>query len=57
MPQVLQRDELAAWCERWLGAQPTQMLFEITHLSIVAGLRLTDGCEVVVKARPPADRI
>jgi hypothetical protein len=55
--QVLQRDELAVWCERWLGAQPTHMLFEIAHLSVVAGLRLTDGREVVVKARPPADRI
>lgn len=57
MPQVLQRDELAAWCKRWLGATPTQMLFEIAHLSVVAGLRLTDGREVVVKAHPPADRI
>jgi Phosphotransferase enzyme family len=33
------------------------MLFELAHLSVVAGLRLTDGREVVVKARPPADRI
>ena len=57
MPQVLQRDELAVWCERWLGAKPTHMLFEVAHLSVVAGLRLTDGREVVVKARPPADRI
>jgi hypothetical protein len=57
VPQVLHRDELAAWCERWLGATPTQRLFEIAHLSVVAGLRLTDGREVVVKARPPADRI
>ena len=57
MPQVLQRDELAVWCERWLGAQPTHMLFEIAHLSVVAGLRFADRREVVVKARPPADRI
>src|SRR5919106_5312188 len=57
VPQVLQRDELAMWCERWLGAKPTHMLFEVAHLSVVAGLRLTDGREVVVKARPPADRI
>jgi hypothetical protein len=57
VPQVLQRDELAVWCERWLGAQPTHMLFEIAHLSVVAGLRFADGREVVVKARPPADRI
>jgi hypothetical protein len=33
------------------------MLFELAHLSVVADLRLTDGREVVVKARPPADRI
>lgn len=57
MPPVLQRDEFGVWCERWLGAKPTHMLFEIAHLSVVAGLRLTDGREVVVKARPPADRI
>jgi hypothetical protein len=57
VPQVLQRDALVAWCERWLGAKPTRMLFEIAHLSVVIGLRLADGREVVVKARPPADRI
>jgi Phosphotransferase enzyme family len=57
VPQVLHRDELAAWCAQWLGATPTQRLFEIAHLSIVVGLRLTDGRKVVVKARPPADRI
>jgi Phosphotransferase enzyme family len=57
VPQVFQRNELAAWCAQWLGATPTQMLFESAHLSIVVGLRLTDGREVVVKARPPADRI
>jgi hypothetical protein len=57
VPQVLQRDELEAWCARWLGAKPTSVLFEVAHLSIVTGLRLVDGREVVVKARPPADRI
>jgi hypothetical protein len=57
MQQVLQQNELEAWCERWLGAPPAHRLFEIAHLSIVTGLRLTDGREVVVKARPPADRI
>lgn len=46
-----------AWCERWLGAQPTSVLFEVAHLSLVTGLRLADGREVVVKARPPATRI
>ena len=57
VPPVLQRDELAVWWEPWLGATPTHTLFEVAHLSCVAGRRLTDGREVVVKARPPADRI
>src|SRR5215510_6070466 len=52
-----QEGALAAWCARWLGAQPTSVLFEVAHLSIVAGLRLTDGREVVVKVRPPAARL
>jgi hypothetical protein len=55
--QVLQWSELEAWCDQWLGAKPRCMLFNIAHLSIVAGLRLADGREVVVKVRPPADRI
>lgn len=33
------------------------MLFLTQHLSAVAGLRLVDGREVVVKARPPAARL
>src|SRR5919109_3353558 len=55
--RLIRGDELEAWCVRWLGAKPTGVLFEATHLSVVTGLRLTDGREVVVKARPPADRI
>ena len=57
MQRLIQGDEVAAWCARWLGAQPTSVLFEVAHLSHVTGLRLADGREVVVKARPPADRI
>ena len=57
MQQLIERDTLAAWCAHWLGAKPTRMLFEVAHLSIVAGLQLADGRTVVVKARPPADRI
>ena len=57
MPRLIQGDALAAWCERWLSVQPTSVLFEVAHLSIVTGLRLADGREVVVKARPPAHRI
>jgi hypothetical protein len=55
--QLIQGDALAAWCVQWLGVQPTRVLFEVAHLSIVTGLRLADGCEIVVKARPSADRI
>lgn len=57
MQRLIQGDALAAWCERWLGAKPTRVLFEVGHLSLVTGLRLADGREVIVKARPPADRI
>jgi Ser/Thr protein kinase RdoA (MazF antagonist) len=57
MQRLIQEDALAAWCARWLGAQPTGVLFEVAHLSSVTGLRLADGREVVVKARPPAARL
>jgi Phosphotransferase enzyme family len=57
MQRLIQEDALAAWCARWLGTQPTGVLFEVAHLSIVTGLRLADGREVVVKARPPAARL
>lgn len=49
--------ELAAWCCQWLGAGVAGVLFEAGHLSAVVGLRLADGREVVVKARPPAGRL
>ncbi|NUT34793.1 MAG: hypothetical protein HOV79_17185 [Hamadaea sp.] len=45
-------DELAAWCAAHLDARPSEVLFTTGHLSYVAGLRLTDGRRVVVKARP-----
>jgi hypothetical protein len=48
---------LDAWCARWLGSTPEAVLFEAEHLSAVVGLRLADGREVVVKARPRARRI
>lgn len=50
-------DRLDRWCQRWLGASPALTLFEARHLSSVIGLRLTDGREVVVKARPASRRI
>jgi hypothetical protein len=48
---------LAAWCRRWLGAEPVEVLFRSGYLSEVTGLRLADGRGVVVKARPPAARL
>jgi Phosphotransferase enzyme family len=50
-------DALAAWCGRWLGAPPAAELFEAGYLSMVKGLRLTDGREVVVKLRPHGSRL
>ena len=48
---------LAGWCRRWLGAAPVAVLFRAGYLSEVTGLRLADGREVVLKARPPAPRL
>ena len=48
---------VVAWCRRWLGAEPVQVLFRAGYLSQVTGLRLADGRGVVVKVRPPAPRL
>jgi hypothetical protein len=48
---------LAAWCQRWLGAEPTEVLFRSGHLSQVMGVRLADGRSVVLKLRPPSERL
>ncbi|XVU29093.1 hypothetical protein ACQPZJ_19140 [Actinoplanes sp. CA-054009] len=42
---------LATWCREHLGAEPAGVLFRSRQVSAVFGLRLTDGREVVVKAR------
>jgi hypothetical protein len=39
------------WCQAFLGARPLAVLFFVSHLSEVVGVRLTDGREVVVKRR------
>jgi hypothetical protein len=57
-----QREQLSAalivtWCRRWLGAEPTDILFQQGHLSQVTGLRLASGVAVVLKARPPSARL
>jgi hypothetical protein len=43
---------LGHWCATHLGAPPAEVLLSTEHLSAVFGLRLTDGREVVIKARP-----
>jgi hypothetical protein len=50
-------DDLAAWCEQWLGATPVDRLFSSGYLSTVLGLRLSDARDVVVKVRPFSPRI
>jgi hypothetical protein len=51
MPLDNPPDWLPVWCLEHLGAKPTDVLFRHHQLSMVFGLRLVDGTEVVVKAR------
>ena len=44
-------DWLPAWCLDQLGGEPADVLFELQQISMVFGLRLADGTDVVVKAR------
>jgi hypothetical protein len=44
-------DWLPAWCVGQLGAAPADVLFQLQQISLVVGLRLAGGAEVVVKAR------
>src|ERR1022692_3512718 len=44
--------ELAAWCRENLGSVAVRVHFRQAHLSVVTGVRLADGRNVVVKARP-----
>jgi hypothetical protein len=44
-------DWLPAWCLDHLGGEPSDVLFQIEQVSLVLGLRLHGGAEVVVKAR------
>ena len=45
-----------AWCERVLGSGAATLLFSVSHLSEVVGVRLADGREIVVKRRFDASR-
>jgi Phosphotransferase enzyme family len=44
-------DWLPAWCLDQLGSEPAAVLFGVQQVSMVFGLRLAGGAEVVVKAR------
>ena len=49
-------DWLPAWCVDHLGGQPVGVLFELQQVSMVFGLRLAGGADVVVKARADEGR-
>jgi hypothetical protein len=42
---------LPAWCLDHLGGEPVGVLFELQQVSMVFGLRLAGGLDVVIKAR------
>jgi hypothetical protein len=44
-------DWLPGWCLDHLGGEPAGVLFRVQQVSMVFGLRLAGGTEVVVKAR------
>ena len=48
---------LTQWCVEHLGSPPEHEIFRSGYLSVVIGLRLADGREVVVKVRPDSPRI
>jgi hypothetical protein len=43
---------ISGWCREHLGAAPATVLHSSVHMSEVFGLRLIDGRDVAVKARP-----
>src|SRR5258707_14114122 len=48
---------LARWCMEHVGSPPAAEIFRSGYLSVVIGLRLAAGREVVVKVRPDSPRI
>lgn len=53
----LEMDDVASWCVERLGSAPEVELFRTGYLSSVIGVVLHDGRKVVVKLRPPAERL
>jgi hypothetical protein len=48
-------DWLSGWCLDHLGSEPVGVLFQAQQVSMVFGLRLAGGADVVVKARTDDD--
>ena len=48
---------MAGWCTEHLGSSPAEEMFRSGYLSVVIGLLLADGREVVVKVRPDSPRV
>jgi hypothetical protein len=53
----LDPEVLGDWCRREIGSSPTDRLFETVRLSVVIGLRMADGQEVVIKVRAMSPRV
>lgn len=53
----MNEEVLRAWCLEQLGSSPVAEIFRASHLSVVVGLKLADGREVVVKVRPLQHRL
>jgi hypothetical protein len=49
--------EMVTWCLRELGSAPRRHLFAGGHISTVVGVELDNGQQVVVKLRPPDERV
>ncbi len=56
MPLAELPDWLPAWCLDHLGGEPADVLFRLQQVSMVFGLRLAGGTDVVVKARADEGR-
>src|SRR4051795_6077464 len=54
---TFEHDLLSAWCTEVFGVRPAARLFDAGHLSRVAGFRMPDGLELVVKERDPSERV
>jgi Ser/Thr protein kinase RdoA (MazF antagonist) len=54
---VSQWQNIVTWCRRELGSLPRVHLFAEGHISKVIGVELENGHRVVIKLRPPDERV